>query len=727
MFTAILLPLLAAPLAGSGPGPAHLPHLPSPLVALPDPGRPLPPGTVALTLDGAALAALAVAAEHGAVVDGVPVAPGVTLSLGLARRHPLAPNATVVAAARGADGAIATRAVNDAEGVLLAGSIPGVAGSHAFLSVGAAGVHGLVQTPAARWIISSGPLGNGGPILAFDPAQVPAELLDGTPWICAADQLQQPSMVPGGGVAEEPPCRQVRIAVDTDAEFLQLFGGDTNAAANYAILLMTASSEIYTEQVNARFGLTYLRLWETPEDPWDQGSTVDQLFQFRDHWEAEMGGVTRDLAHYLSGRGLGGGVAWLPGLCNGYGYGLSANLGGSFPYPLVDKDWGNWDIMVVSHELGHNFGALHTHSHPESPEQCGNGDCSLAGSGTIMSYCHTCPGGMSNITLEFAPVSVSDIVAELAGNPCDFTPAAGNPVAVLDAAWLLAGGSVTVDVLANDQPANCLPVTLDAFDAASAAGGTVTSEPAGLHYAPPSGFSGADSFSYSISDGSASAVATVLVDVVPLLPPTNVSGSLPGLDCAYYALAAPQVLPDFTALTAYANAVVGQVNFPSTGGNFSTSGRADEVGAVYTGWFVAPGDGLYTLFTESDDGSRLLVDGQVVVTNDGLHGMVERAGTIALKAGHHPLRIEFFENQGGAGLIARVQGPGISKSVIPASMLRRGGSVLVGDLNGDGAVNGADLGLLIAQWGTPGPQADLNGDGTVNGADLGLLIAAWTG
>ena len=47
-----------------------------------------------------------------------------------------------------------------------------------------------------------------------------------------------------------------------------------------------------------------------------------------------------------------------------------------------------------------------------------------------------------------------------------------------------------------------------------------------------------------------------------------------------------------------------------------------------------------------------------------------------------------------------------------------------GDLNGDGVVNAADLGLLIAAWSTP--NADINGDGTTNSADLGLLIANWS-
>ena len=51
-----------------------------------------------------------------------------------------------------------------------------------------------------------------------------------------------------------------------------------------------------------------------------------------------------------------------------------------------------------------------------------------------------------------------------------------------------------------------------------------------------------------------------------------------------------------------------------------------------------------------------------------------------------------------------------------------------GDFNGDGDVNGADLGLLLGAWGPcPGCPEDMNGDGVVNGADLGLLLGAWTG
>jgi len=54
---------------------------------------------------------------------------------------------------------------------------------------------------------------------------------------------------------------------------------------------------------------------------------------------------------------------------------------------------------------------------------------------------------------------------------------------------------------------------------------------------------------------------------------------------------------------------------------------------------------------------------------------------------------------------------------------------MTADLNGDGKVDGNDLGLLLLSWGSAGSQsgADLDDSGLVDGADLGLLLLAWTG
>ena len=50
---------------------------------------------------------------------------------------------------------------------------------------------------------------------------------------------------------------------------------------------------------------------------------------------------------------------------------------------------------------------------------------------------------------------------------------------------------------------------------------------------------------------------------------------------------------------------------------------------------------------------------------------------------------------------------------------------IFGDLDGDGIVNGADMGLLLGGFGSAGP-GDLNGDGVVDGADIGLILGAFT-
>lgn len=96
--------------------------------------------------------------------------------------------------------------------------------------------------------------------------------------------------------------------------------------------------------------------------------------------------------------------------------------------------------------------------------------------------------------------------------------------------------------------------------------------------------------------------------------------------------------------------------------------------------------------------------------------------------------------QGGQGFFIGIEHPGIASatfvhvqvqggagfSLDDVSIGRRAGSA---DLNGDGIVDGADLGLLLGAWG-PCPSsccaADLNLSGEVDGADLGLLLGAWS-
>jgi len=48
------------------------------------------------------------------------------------------------------------------------------------------------------------------------------------------------------------------------------------------------------------------------------------------------------------------------------------------------------------------------------------------------------------------------------------------------------------------------------------------------------------------------------------------------------------------------------------------------------------------------------------------------------------------------------------------------------DINGDGAVNAADLSLLLVNWScTQKCAVDVNGDGSIDAADLSELLVAW--
>jgi hypothetical protein len=103
---------------------------------------------------------------------------------------------------------------------------------------------------------------------------------------------------------------------------------------------------------------------------------------------------------------------------------------------------------------------------------------------------------------------------------------------------------------------------------------------------------------------------------------------------------------------------------------------------------------------------------------------------------------EAYVTQGGLGISetaslpvsASLQGSTVCNNTPRPNVAGRwtdlGGNTIcdcVGDLNVDGVVNGADLGLMLSSWGPCGTSCpyDLNADGQINGADLGLVLSAW--
>ena len=113
------------------------------------------------------------------------------------------------------------------------------------------------------------------------------------------------------------------------------------------------------------------------------------------------------------------------------------------------------------------------------------------------------------------------------------------------------------------------------------------------------------------------------------------------------------------------------IDFRSTGPTFPGTQLTNRFAIRWTGKIKIPKDGAYSFTLESDDGSRLFIDGKPVVDNGGLHEMQSQWGKVDLKAGEHEIKIDYYENEndGGAGCVLSWKPPGQNWGIVPASAL----------------------------------------------------------
>ncbi len=100
--------------------------------------------------------------------------------------------------------------------------------------------------------------------------------------------------------------------------------------------------------------------------------------------------------------------------------------------------------------------------------------------------------------------------------------------------------------------------------------------------------------------------------------------------------------------------------------------RDDSFAFTFSGYITISKSGTYTFYTESDDGSKLYINGKTVVDNDGLHAAQEHSGKVYLNEGKHAIKAAFFERYGEEIFKVSYAGPGISKEEIPSSVLSSG-------------------------------------------------------
>jgi predicted alpha-1,2-mannosidase len=104
---------------------------------------------------------------------------------------------------------------------------------------------------------------------------------------------------------------------------------------------------------------------------------------------------------------------------------------------------------------------------------------------------------------------------------------------------------------------------------------------------------------------------------------------------------------------------------------FTIEPRESETffGFDFRGYINIPADGLYTFYLKTNDGSKMYLAEELIIDNDGLHPAVERSSTLALKKGHYPVAVLYFQEGGTNMMKVSWKGPNTEKQEIPISVL----------------------------------------------------------
>lgn len=215
--------------------------------------------------------------------------------------------------------------------------------------------------------------------------------------------------------------RTYRIAMMADGDFTTYHGG---AAAALAAIVTGVNrlNAIYERDLAVRFTLVAnnnLLVFTTASDPTVGATTFTPLIN------ARIGSGAYDIGHLLMGSNFGG-LAQLEVVCNAT-YKAEGQTGSD--EPNNDPFW----VDLVSHEIGHQFGADHTFN--ATTDSCGDGNRNATtayepGSGsTIMAYAGICaPNDVQNFSDPyFHAISLQQMTSFiLAGGTCAATSAPGN-------------------------------------------------------------------------------------------------------------------------------------------------------------------------------------------------------------------------------------------------------------------------------------------------------------
>jgi len=225
--------------------------------------------------------------------------------------------------------------------------------------------------------------------------------------------------------AVTPVNKIVKVYLECEYD-LVLEKGGAAGATNFITGIFNIVSMLYQNE-GITTVVSEIFTWTT-QDTYPTTSTSSALVAFRSARSTFNGNI----AHLVSrGKPTGGGVAYVPGVCNGYGYAYSWIQSTYLSFPTY-----SWTVNVIAHEMGHNLGSPHTHdcswNGNNTPiDGCGpaagyngSGSCTALPApaapfkGTIMSYCHLLNGIGIDFNLGFGQQPGDRIRSTISAGAC---------------------------------------------------------------------------------------------------------------------------------------------------------------------------------------------------------------------------------------------------------------------------------------------------------------------
>jgi hypothetical protein len=256
-------------------------------------------------------------------------------------------------------------------------------------------------------------------------------------------------------LTEQEPGDEIDVYIESGQSVYNATGGNLANTVVFITGIFTQSYVLYANDgISVR--TSSMMVWVTP-DPYDGGDSFAQLNTFTSSVNSNQQNLNGDIAHLIERQNYGG-VAWLDGMCgnNNVCYSGLANLA------VVSVPAYSWNVMVISHEMGHLMGSNHTHAcvwngNNTAIDGCApvEGSCprpgSPSGGGTIMSYCHLQGVGINfNKGFGLQPTAVILNKIAAAGSCLDPIDVSNPPVAVCKTHIVTLDINGTASIVADD-------------------------------------------------------------------------------------------------------------------------------------------------------------------------------------------------------------------------------------------------------------------------------------